>query len=178
MTIGTSPAARLQSRYLELATSANWYNLDGQPVGLSPALEGTPTSESYWQDQLSLAIDPARGTKIGQAGLEEAAVAVHAQNAGVLRCPQREKTGASEFVDGRYYWDVKSPVSPLPGANWQFDVNHQVEVVKDEIRGKERVLLNLTRCTPEDAEAVRSALVSNLSSWESKHVKVLMKKAA
>lgn len=163
----------LYNRFDELAQRASWIDLQGNFIaatGPSVSLEGW---EDYWQDRLELASDPAKGDKIDKTGLEEAAVAMHAMFSGVLRKPERESTGHSEFVDRGELWDVKSPVSPLPGAHWTIDVQHQVDVVKKEVNGDEKVLLNLTRCNDEDAEAVRQALIGNLTEWESQRLVIL-----
>lgn len=166
------PALRLHDRFSRMA-GARWTNLAGQELEQRPA--SVSSEDSYWQSKLELARDPARGDKIDPATIEEAAVAVHADVSGVLRQVEREKTGHSEFTDWQSQrWDVKSPISPPPDKPfWVFDVNHEAEVVQHEVDGDENVLLNLTRCSPQDAAALRQALVERLEEWQSRKVLVL-----
>jgi hypothetical protein len=168
-------ALRLHSRFTQIAQTARWSDLAGAPLGRQPGGATECGDDAYWHDQLVLARDPARGNKISEASLEEAAVALHAKHSGVLDNPAREKTGGSEFVDAAgQSWDVKSPFSPPPQyPDWIFDAQHHVEVVRHEVSGGERVLLNLTRCTPQDAAAVKQQLIDALSDWDEQRVLVL-----
>ncbi len=165
-------ALRLHDRFAQIA-GARWTTLQGVELQQRPA--GVSGDDAYWADKLDLARDPARGHKIDPATIEEAAVAVHADVSGVLRQVEREKSGHSEFTDWQSQrWDVKSPISPPPDKEfWVFDVNHEADVVQDEVQGDENVLLNLTRCTPQDAAALRQALLERLPEWESRKVLVL-----
>lgn len=158
-------------------TAARWVDVAGQPLGHAPAPESSP---DYFEARLPLALDPAKGDKIHKEGIEEAAVAIHADRSGVLHHVRREATGHSEFLDGNgALWDVKSPLSPPADASgWLFDVQHQVDVVRHELDGDEGVLLNLTRCTPEDTRALQGALRQALQPWECKKVYVLSNPAA
>ncbi|MFN8607800.1 MAG: hypothetical protein U0931_09720 [Vulcanimicrobiota bacterium] len=173
----SGPALRLHDRFAQMA-GARWTTLQGQEVPQKPVT--VSPDEAYWNEHLELARDPARGHKIDQATLEEASVAVHAQASGVLRQVQREGTGHSEFTDWQSRcWDVKSPISPPPDKEWWvFDPNHEAEVVHNEVAGDEGVLLNLTRCNPRDASALRQALLERLQPWESSKVLVLSATAA
>ena len=102
-------------------------------------------------------------------------MAFMAEHYGVLAQPvERETTGYSEFVDGQgRKWDVKSPLSPPPGAGWVLDVPHQVEKVQEELDRGERVLLNLSRCAPTDAAAVLQGLDQALQGEARARVAVL-----
>lgn len=176
MTKTNGSALRLHSRFTQVAQSARWFDLSGSPLGQRPASAADCGDDEYWHDQLVLARDPARGNKISEASLEEAAVALHAKHSGVLDNPSREKSGASEFVDASgQSWDVKSPFSPPPKyPDWLFDAQHHVQVVQHEVSGGEHVLLNLTRCSDRDAAQVRQHLVEALSDWDEQRVLVLM----
>lgn len=167
-------ALRLHDRFAEMA-GARWTTLQGQEVKQS-SVQISPEA-SYWEDHLELARDPARGHKIDPATIEEASVAVHAGASGVLRDVVRETTGHSEFTDWQSRrWDVKSPISPPPEKEWWvFDTNHEAEVVQHEVEGDENVLLNLTRCNPQDAAALRQALLERLDAWQCARVLVLQK---
>lgn len=171
-TMISGQALRLHDRFAQMA-GARWTTLQG--VELEQQAVAVPEQDGYWQEKLELAKDPARGHKIDPATIEEAAVAVHAGSSGVLRQVEREKTGRSEFTDWQSQrWDVKSPISPPPDKEfWVFDVNHEAEVVHHEVEGDENVLLNLTRCTPRDAAALRQALLEQLDEWQSRKVLVL-----
>lgn len=165
-------ALRLHDRFAQMA-GARWTTLQGaELVQKRVTVSG---EDHYWQEKLELARDPARGHKVDPATIEEAAVAVHAGASGILREVQREVTGHSEFTDWQSQrWDVKSPLSPPPDKQfWVFDVNHEAEVVQHEVEGDENVLLNLTRCTAQDAAALRQALLERLEEWQSRKVLVL-----
>lgn len=163
---------RLHDRFAQMA-GARWTTLQGVELEQRPA--AVSGDKAYWEDKLDLARDPARGHKVDHATIEEASVAVHADVSGVLREVEREKSGHSEFTDWQSQrWDVKSPLSPPPDKEfWVFDVNHEAEVVHHEVQGDENVLLNLTRCTPQDAAALRQALLERLEEWQSRKVLVL-----
>ncbi|MBX3165945.1 MAG: hypothetical protein KF760_00980 [Candidatus Eremiobacteraeota bacterium] len=168
----TGPALRLHDRFARLA-GARWTTLQG--VELPQQSVGLSEDDAYWEGKLELARDPARGHKIDPATIEEAAVAVHAESSGVLRQVEREKSGHSEFTDWQSRrWDVKSPISPpLDKEFWVFDVNHEAEVVQHEVQSDENVLLNLTRCTAQDAAALCQALLERLPDWQARKVLVL-----
>lgn len=168
------PALRLHDRFAEMA-GARWTTLQGEEVKQSPVQ--VSSEDAYWETQLELAKDPARGHKIDPATLEEASVAVHAGASGVLKDVAREKTGHSEFTDWQSQrWDVKSPISPPPEKQWWvFDASHEADVVQHEVEGDEKVLLNLTRCTPEHATALRQTLLERLEPWQTAKVLVLQK---
>ncbi|MBS2036659.1 hypothetical protein JST97_16840 [bacterium] len=163
---------RLHDRFAQMA-GARWTNLQGQELPQKPVQ--VSSDESFWNEHLDLARDPARGHKIDPATLEEASVAVHAEASGVLRDVRRESTGHSEFTDwNSRCWDVKSPISPPADKQWWvFDPDHEAEVVQQEVAGDEGVLLNLTRCNSKDAEALRQTLLERLQPWESNKVLVL-----
>lgn len=173
--VAVSHSSRLHNRFAQIASQARWFDMAGSPLGSQPSAPADPT-DSYWNDQLVLARDPARGNKVSEATIEEAAVALHALHSGVLDRPKRESTGGSEFVDAQGQpWDVKSPFSPPANKpDWVFDAQHHVHVVHEEISGGERVLLNLSRCNDRDAAAVKEQLVEALSDWEEQRVLVLM----
>jgi hypothetical protein len=168
----TGPALRLHDRFCQMA-GARWTTLQGQPLPQQAVT--VSQDEGYWNEHIELARDPARGHKIDPATIEEASVAVHAEASGVLRDIQREATGHSEFSDWQSRcWDVKSPLSPPPDKEWWvFDPNHEAEVVQHELSGEEGVLLNLTRCHPGDAAALRQTLLERLQPWECSRVLVL-----
>lgn len=138
----------------------------------SGALHPVGESEDHWTESEldevmprveSLATDPARGSWIADTGLEEAAVALTAENLEVFESLRRETSGHSEFQDesGRA-WDVKSPVSPPPNQGWNYSPHHHLEVVKKDLETGDRILLNLSRVTPEDAGATITVLQENL----------------
>ena len=165
-------ALRLRDRFAQIA-GARWSTLQG--VELEQRAVCVSDQDGDWSDRLELAKDPARGHKIDPATIEEAVVALHAGASGVLREVEREKTGHSEFTDWQSQrLDVKSPLSPPPDKEfWVFDVQHEADVVQQEVQGGENVLLNLTRCHARDAAALRQALVERLDEWQSRKVLVL-----
>ena len=115
----------------------------------------------------ALATDPARGTKIGEAGLEEAAVALTAEHLEVFDDLKRETTGSAEFVDEHgIEWDVKSPLSPPEGQNWKYDVDHQLTVLRKDFGQGDKVLFNLTRLNDQDLQATFQLLEGNLECHE------------
>lgn len=117
-------------------------------------------AEDIWtQEELELVLprvpelagDPARGDKISKGGLEEAAVALTAENLEVFEHLERETTGSAEFVDENgVEWDVKSPLSPPEDQNWIFDPHHQLKKVRKDFSQGDKVLFNLTRLNSND----------------------------
>ncbi len=99
----------------------------------------------------SLAIDPAKGPKLQLGGVEEAVVALQAENLEIFEHLTREPTGGAEFVDENgVEWDVKSPLSPPPDQNWQFSASHQLKKVRHDFAQGDKVLFNLTRVNESD----------------------------
>lgn len=114
-----------------------------------------------------LATDPARGEKISNGGLEEAAVALTAENLEVFDRLERETTGSAEFVDEHgVEWDVKSPLSPPEGQNWEFDAEHQLKKLRKDFSQGDKVLFNLTRLNDEDARETIDLLKRELRPEE------------
>jgi hypothetical protein len=126
------------------------------------------------QDAVELSRDPAKGGKVDDKSLEEAAVAVLAEHLGVLSGVRREKTGHSEFTDEQArLWDVKSPLSPdRPG--WIFDPAHHLEVVQEDLDQGEGILLDMTRLNRTDSVALLSQLGQGLSVQQTGHLLVLL----
>lgn len=114
-----------------------------------------------------LAADPARGDKITEAGLEEAGVALTAENLGVFDKLEREKTGGAEYQapDGTK-WDVKSPVSPPENQDWYFSPHHHLDKVRKDLSQGENVFLNLTQVTPTDRDSTLELFSQELSCDE------------
>lgn len=126
-----------------------------------------PELQDAFQRVRDLAEDPARGNKVTPSGLEEAAVALSAENLEVFERLEREKTGAAEFLtpDGES-WDVKSPLSPPPEQNWDYSPDHQLVKVRKDFGNGDKVLLNLTRLTPQDRDLTLSLFQEELSCDE------------
>ena len=123
----------------------------------------------------SLASDPARGDKITPMGVEEASVALTAENLHTFHHLEREKTGASEFVDeNNRFWDVKSPFSPPPEKiGWYYSPHHQLEQVRDDLAKGDRVLLNLSRLRPEHRDQTLDLFREQLTQNERGQLLVL-----
>lgn len=115
-----------------------------------------------------LAVDPARGSKIGETGLEEAAVALTAENLEIFDRLTRETTGGAEFEDENgVAWDVKSPFSPPENHQyWKYDANHHLEVLRKDFGQGDKVLFNLTRLNDKDLQATFHCLETNLTCHE------------
>lgn len=126
-----------------------------------------PELEDVFQRVRGLAEDPARGKKVTPSGLEEAAVALSAENLRVFERLEREETGGAEFLspDGAS-WDVKSPLSPPPDQNWNYSADHQLVKVRKDFGNGDKVLLNLTRLTPQDRDVTLSLFQAELSCDE------------
>lgn len=164
---GSSRLYEATRRRLQEMSQSRFHQL--QPDG-SLLLVGR-ASDPWTEDELSLATervrdlasDPARGDKITPMGLEEATVALSAENLHAFTRLEREKTGASEFQapDGST-WDVKSPFSPPPDQGWEYSPEHQLEKVRDDLAQGDNILLNLTRVTPEDRDRTVDYLRQNL----------------
>lgn len=133
-------------RFLSMDEQGN-FQVVGEPLD-----EWTPEElQAVMPEVRELAADPARGDKISKGGLEEAAVALSAENLEVFEDLTRESTGSAEFEDENgVEWDVKSPLSPPPGQNWEFSPHHQLEKVRHDFAQGDKVLFNLTRLDDED----------------------------
>lgn len=100
-----------------------------------------------------LAIDPAKGPKLQVGGVEEAVVAMQAENLHVFQELRRETSGGAEFVDETgVEWDVKSPISAPPDQGWELSPHHQLEKVRKDFAQDDKVLFNLTRVSPIDRD--------------------------
>ena len=169
---GTAQLARRLDRIDDRFRFARLSPSGLQPVG-QPAHPLTNPDQSAL-DAVELSRDPAKGNKIDDKSLKEAAVAVLAVHLGVLTGVQREATGHSEFCDDQQRnWDVKSPISPdRPG--WIFDPHHQLEVVQEDLDQGEGILLDLTDLNPTDSRSLLQEMAHGLSLEQSGHVLVLL----
>lgn len=112
----------------------------------------------------ALALDPAKGDRITPGGVEEAAVALMGEHLGLFDHFQRESSGSAEFVDqSGVEWDVKSPLTPPEGQDWFFDPHHQLGKIRHDFSQGDRVLLNLSRVSDEDAVDLLELLHQELS---------------
>lgn len=166
--------ARLAERVDRMDDRCRWSRIGTR--GLEPV--GQPAHplanlDQVVEDALTWSQDPAKGGKVDEKSLQEAAVAVLASHLGVLTGIEREATGHSEFQDGQgRLWDVKSPVSPdRPG--WVFDPGHHLQVVRDDLDNGEGILLDLSALRKPDALALTATLESGLSADEQGRLLIL-----
>ncbi len=121
-----------------------------------------------------LATDPAKGEKIFDGGLEEAAVAITAERQEIFGKVERETSGYAEFVDDKgVAWDVKSPLSPPPGQNWSYSPEHQVEKIRHDLEQGDKVLFNLSRVNDKDRDATLELLKRELDAQERTQLVIL-----
>lgn len=114
-----------------------------------------------------LATDPAKGNKITEGGIEEAAVALTAEHLHIFDSATRESSGSAEFIDNRgISWDVKSPLSPLPGQNWAYSPDHQLVKIRHDLSQGDRVLFNLSRVNDKDRDDTLKLLTDELTCGE------------
>lgn len=100
-----------------------------------------------------LASDPAKGNKITDGSIEEAAVALTAEHQQIFTTATRESSGSAEFIDNfGIAWDVKSPLSPPEGQNWNFSAEHQLTKVRHDLSQGDKVLFNLSRVNDKDRD--------------------------
>lgn len=167
--------SRLAQRLDRLDDRYRWARLE--PQGL--VATGRPPEPIEHLDQVAAdhvdwSKDPAKGDRVDEKSLQEAAVAVLAEHLGVLSELQRESTGHSEFVDGQQQaWDVKSPVSP-DREGWIFDPHHHLEVLREDLGQGEAILLDLSRLRKPDATSLLSVLHQGLEVQERNQVLVLL----
>lgn len=118
-----------------------------------------------------LATDPARGTKLSDMGLEEAAVALTAEHLDVFSRLTRETSGGAEFRDENgVSWDVKSPFSPPPEQGWSLSPEHHLDRVRKDFDQGDHVILNLTRVNSEDRNATMSLFQQALTVQEREQI--------
>lgn len=122
----------------------------------------------------SLAADPAKGGKINDASIEEATVALTAENLEVFEGLKRDQTGRAEFLDSKgESWDVKSPLSPPPHQNWHFSPHHQLQKVRKDFSNGDKVLLNLSRVNPQDRDKTLTLFSKALTANEKGQLLIL-----
>jgi hypothetical protein len=142
---------------------------------------GTPV-DSWSQEEIEaavkrapdLATDPAKGNKITDGGIEEAAVALTAEHQMLFSFATRESTGSAEFIDDKgIAWDVKSPLSPPPDQNWQFSPDHQLVKVRHDLAQGDQVLFNLSRVNDKDRDDTLSLFAHQLTCEERGKIVIL-----
>ena len=121
-----------------------------------------------------LASDPAKGNKITDGGIEEAAVALTAERQKVFITATRESSGSAEFIDNYgIAWDVKSPLSPPEGQNWKFSPDHQLTKVRHDLSQGDKVLFNLSRVNDKDRDDTLQLLAQELTLNERGQIVIL-----
>lgn len=121
-----------------------------------------------------LASDPAKGNKIFDGNLEEAAVALTAERQEVIGLATRETTGSAEFIDDNGVgWDVKSPLSPPAGQNWSYSPDHQLTKIRHDLSQGDKVFFNLSRVNDKDRDATLALLKSELTCSERSQLLIL-----
>ena len=121
-----------------------------------------------------LAADPAKGGKINDGSLEEAAVALTAEHQKALPKLTRETSGSAEFIDANgVAWDVKSPLSPPPGQNWSSSPEHQITKIRHDLGQGDKVLFNLSRVNEKDRDATLALMQEKLSCQERSQLLIL-----
>jgi hypothetical protein len=130
--------------------------------------------DSFHETIESLALDPSRGLKLQAGGVEEAMVALQAENLEVFERLEREETGGAEFADEQgVEWDVKSPLSPSLDNNWKYSPRHQLKKVRRDFSQGDKVLLNLTRVNDNDRDQTIQVLHDSLSCSERENLLIL-----
>ncbi len=143
-------------------------SVDGwTPSGLEAAVERAP----------KLASDPAKGNKITDGSIEEAAVALTAEHQKIFLSATRESSGSAEFIDNfGIAWDVKSPLSPPEGQNWNFSAEHQLTKVRHDLSQGDKVLFNLSRVNDKDRDDTLHLFAQELTLNERGQIVVLTDK--
>jgi hypothetical protein len=122
----------------------------------------------------ALASDPARGNKITEGGIEEAAVALTAEAHEIFETVTRESSGGAEFIDNQgVAWDVKSPLSPPPGQNWEYSPDHQISRIRKDLSQGDKVLFNLSRVNDKDRDDTLRLLQQELTCDERSQLLIL-----
>lgn len=117
-----------------------------------------------------LAVDPAHRGRININSVEEAKTGILAMREEIVNGALRRGPREIEFYDAHgYSWDVKSPRSPGPRENWEFDldqvgrsIQHQIEVFQFDRKAggevKAGVLINHGALRPVHRYQLRSWL--------------------
>ena len=168
-------SSRLAQRLDRMDDRFRWARLEPQGlVATGRPPEPIDNLDQVAADHVDWSKDPAKGERVDEKSLQEAAVAVLAEHLGVLTDLQRESTGHSEFLDGQQQaWDVKSPVSP-DREGWIFDPHHHLEVLREDLGQGEAILLDLSRLNRSDATSLVSILDQGLEIHERDHVLLLL----
>lgn len=124
----------------------------------------------------ALSSDPDHAGKQHPGSLREAMVGLEAESLGKLQQPIRRGPEGIEFYDARGTpIDVKAPPSPRQGAPWRFDIQQNVDSVREQLNvtfpngntnraEPVHVLLDTTYMTADDFAAFRQALMEQLSA--------------
>lgn len=178
-----SMATAARQQLEAIMKDCSWCTLEGGS-GVTPAGRQGSIKAPDWNEteplMANLAADPAKGGKMTPGSVEEAAVGVYADLAGITTPPiMREETGAAEFVDGKSVkWDVKSPKSPPPGARWTFDAEHQLVKIRHDQSSGEIVMLNLASCNVDDTRRLLDLINTQMTDKERENIVVLMRNEA
>jgi hypothetical protein len=178
-----SMATAARQQLEDIMKDCSWCTLKGSS-GVTPAGSQGSIKAPDWNKteplMAELAADPAKGGKMTPGSVEEAAVGIYADLAGITAPPiMREETGAAEFVDGKSVkWDVKSPKSPPPGARWTFDAEHQLVKIRHDQSSGEIVMLNLASCNVDDTRRLLDLINTQMTDKERENIVVLMRNEA
>ncbi len=181
--LSASMATAARQQLESIMKECSWCVFNGNK-GISPTGQNGSLKVPNWEQteplMAALSADPAKGGKPTPGSIEEAAVGIYADLAGVSTSPlMREATGAAEFVDGKSVkWDVKSPKSPPPGARWTFDAEHQLVKIRHDQSNGEVVMLNLSNCTIADTRYLLELINKEMTDKERENIVVLLKNEA
>lgn len=133
-----------------------------------------------------LSKDPAHGGEYSHRGMIEVLAAIKAYKEGKIKTPiTRGPVGQIDFYDGLgIAWDVKTPVSPLSGEHWVFNVDQvgksileQINVLYTDISSKRlkyvRVLLDISYLSDEHYHVLITWLKENLGPEELLRIKIV-----
>jgi hypothetical protein len=135
-----------------------------------------PKAEERKKRLEELSKDPDRGGQVSENSKREAEVVLDLEEAGKItgpvRRPDRAKQESGDFIDKNgTAWDVKAPRSreilldeiekktgkrpdadkPIAG---EFDLKTEVAKIRQEIKNKEKVILDTGKLTPADRDAL------------------------
>jgi|GEM_PF-2612020 len=146
-------------------TKASSYKLPRKSIGrVRGWVRKRPTRERF----LRLARDPAHGNRRTANSLGEAEAGLALEVWGKLPAPiRREKSGASEFVDGKgQRWDVKRFNSHFPTRSGGFVLERALLKLESQFNNNEFVILDRSNLTTAHAQALRRGIAER--NWDNK----------
>lgn len=135
-----------------------WHNFKDNAASISP---------KYFHHEkfAQLSADPDHNNMQTPTSLLEAVSGIYAEEKGILAKGIERGPEGTEFVDGEgVFWDVKTPISPLPSHRWSFDHIRAGKSIKDKLEAVDsiHILVDLSYLRPHNVDELKAWVIENL----------------